>query len=79
MREVLVTLLQEHYEATLSAVACPVTMVWGDDDTAAPLALARAGADTWPNATLTVCPGAGHLTPLTVPDVLRAALIERLR
>jgi pimeloyl-ACP methyl ester carboxylesterase len=50
-----------------------VELVWGDDDAEAPPAVARAVADAVPGSRLTLCPGAGHLTPLTVPAELRAA------
>ncbi|HZN14914.1 MAG TPA: alpha/beta hydrolase [Acidimicrobiales bacterium] len=78
MRDVLVRLLGETYDDALAAITCPVELVWGDDDTAAPLSVANELAARLPKATLTVCAGAGHLTPLTVPDELRAA-IERHR
>jgi pimeloyl-ACP methyl ester carboxylesterase len=76
MRDVLVRVVNERYEDTLAALRCPLELVWGDDDTEVPLGVARAVADRVPGATLTVCPGAGHLTPLTAPDELRAA-VER--
>jgi pimeloyl-ACP methyl ester carboxylesterase len=51
--------------------------VWGDDDTAAPLAGAERARDLiGANADLTVCPGAGHLVPVTAPDALRT-VVER--
>jgi len=78
MRDVHVRLVNEAYDAVLREITCPVELVWGDDDTAAPLDVAQTLADRLPKARLTVCPGAGHLTPLTVPDALRAAL-ERHR
>jgi pimeloyl-ACP methyl ester carboxylesterase len=74
MRQVLVRSLTETLEQQLAAMQCHVEMVWGDDDTAAPLEQARQAAAVIPSAQLTVCPGAGHLTPLTVPGELRAAL-----
>jgi pimeloyl-ACP methyl ester carboxylesterase len=80
LRETLVRLVNEDYRAAVAAVAaagCPVELVWGDDDTAAPLDGARWLADRLPGARLTVCPGAGHLVPTTVPDQLRAA-VDRL-
>ena len=78
MRDVLVRVVNESYEDDLRALACPVELVWGDDDNDAPLAVAEGvvsmlGAD---RARLTTLPGAGHLTPLTAPDALRAA-VER--
>lgn len=77
MRQVLVTVLAERYGDALDALACPLELVWADDDTAAPLAGAEAVAAAVPGARLTVCPGAGHLVPLTAPAELRAA-VERL-
>ncbi|MGH9081883.1 MAG: alpha/beta fold hydrolase [Acidimicrobiales bacterium] len=76
MREVLVRSVGETYEAALDAVACPVSLVWGDDDPTVPLAVAEAAAARLARAELTVCPGAGHLVPLTAPERLRAA-VER--
>jgi pimeloyl-ACP methyl ester carboxylesterase len=74
MRDVFVRLVNEQYEDDLRALACPVELVWGDDDTEAPLAVAQAAAERISDAKLTVIPGAGHLTPLTIPGDLRAAL-----
>ncbi len=78
MRDVHVRVVNEVYDDVLAAIRCPVELVWGDDDTAAPLSIARELATRLPTATLTVCPGAGHLTPTTVPGELRAA-VERHR
>jgi pimeloyl-ACP methyl ester carboxylesterase len=75
----LVIAVNEHYQTLLPAVACPVEMVWGDDDTAAPLdAAERAVSLFGARATLTIVPGAGHLTPLTAAPALRAALDRHL-
>ena len=78
MRQVLVRSVNETYEAELGRIACPVEMVWGDDDAETPLAVAKAAAGLLRQAdsvavNLTVCPGAGHMTPLSVPEVLRQA------
>ena len=73
MREVLVRTLAEDYAAAIAAVQCPVELVWGDDDTAVPLATAERLQRELRDARLVVCPGAGHLTPLTAPGELRAA------
>jgi pimeloyl-ACP methyl ester carboxylesterase len=78
MRDVLVRTLAEDYSAALSAVRCPVELVWGDDDTAAPLSIAEQLNRELSQAHLVVCSGAGHLTPITVPGELRAA-VERLK
>ncbi|MGO9343789.1 MAG: alpha/beta fold hydrolase [Acidimicrobiales bacterium] len=76
MRQVLVRLLAERYDEQLAALRCGVELVWGDDDAEVPLSVARSVVSLVPRAALTVCPGAGHLTPLTAPDSLRQA-VER--
>jgi pimeloyl-ACP methyl ester carboxylesterase len=77
MRQVLVRSLSESLEAQLAELRCPVHLVWGDDDTAAPLAGAEAARGRIAGEVdLTVCPGAGHLVPLTATDVLRD-VVER--
>lgn len=78
MRAVLVKLLAENYDAAIDATTAPVELVWGDDDTAAPVAVANELATRLAgHVHLTVVPGAGHLTPLTAPNELRAA-VDRL-
>jgi len=74
MRDILVRTLAEDYSKVLAQIHCPVELVWGDDDTAAPLAVAVRAQGELADAHLVVCHGAAHLTPLTVPDELRAAL-----
>jgi pimeloyl-ACP methyl ester carboxylesterase len=74
VRDTLVRVVSERYDEQLAAVSCPVELVWGDDDTAAPLSVAEALVTRLPGANLVVCPGAGHLTPVTVPGALRQAV-----
>jgi pimeloyl-ACP methyl ester carboxylesterase len=70
-----VTVVNESYEEQLRRITCPVSMVWGDDDTAAPLEVARRAGALLPSAAaLNVVHGAGHLTPLTAPAAIRAAI-----
>lgn len=78
MRDTHVRIVNETYDPQIAAITCPVELVWGDDDTAAPLSVARQLETRFADARLTVCPGAGHLTPSTVPGELRTA-IERHR
>jgi pimeloyl-ACP methyl ester carboxylesterase len=79
MRDVLVRVVNEDYESLLPRIACPVTLVWGDDDTAAPLSGAERAQPLFAGAAvLRVVAGAGHLTPLTAPAALRAAIDEHL-
>ena len=77
MRDIHVRLVNETYDAPLAAIRCPVELVWGDDDTAAPLAVAAQLEALLPDARLTVVDGAGHLTPTTAPDALREALLRQ--
>jgi len=78
MRAVHVRAVNETYEEQLDAVRAPVELVWGDDDTAARLSVAQLAEARLADGRLTVLPGAGHMTPLTAPAELRAA-IERHR
>ncbi|MBV8960821.1 MAG: alpha/beta hydrolase [Actinobacteria bacterium] len=79
MRAVHVVAVNETYEDQLAATRCPVELVWADNDTEAPLPVAeRAATMLGDQATLTVLPGAGHMTPLTAPDALRAAIERQL-
>jgi pimeloyl-ACP methyl ester carboxylesterase len=71
MRDTFVRLVNERYDEKLEDLRCPVELVWGDDDNDVPLSVAQAVVARVPSATLTVVPGAGHLTPLTIPHVLR--------
>ncbi len=76
MRDVLVRLLHEEYLTALEATSCPVELVWGEDDREVPVSVAERIREAVPDARLTVLPGAGHLTVLTAPGGVRAA-IER--
>ncbi|MGH9303417.1 MAG: alpha/beta fold hydrolase [Acidimicrobiales bacterium] len=77
MREILVKLLAEEYEEPLRAIACPVELVWGEDDSEAPLATAEAAKSLLGTAAaLRVLPRAGHLVPLSAPAELRGALLR---
>ena len=78
MRDVFVGLVHETYEEQLKQIAAPVELVWGDDDTAAPLLVAQRAAELLAHPSITILPGAGHLTPLTAPDELRSAIVRLL-
>jgi pimeloyl-ACP methyl ester carboxylesterase len=78
LRETLVIAVGERYEEAIAAVRAPVTLIWGAEDTAAPLAQAEAAASRFPHARLVVCPGVGHLVPTEAPDALREAIEEAL-
>lgn len=79
MRDVLVKVTNEDYEAQLDAVRCPVELVYGELDTAAPPAMAeQAAARLGDRATLTVLPGIDHFTPTRAPGALTAAISRYL-
>lgn len=78
-RDILVKLLGEDYDEPIAALECPVELVWGDADTEVPLEIAERIRDALRNgASLRICQGTGHMTPLEAPGELRAA-IEHLR
>lgn len=72
MREVLVRVVNESYELQLRDVRCPVDLVWGELDTAVPVAVAQRVISLIPNSTLTVCAGADHITCLLRPELNEA-------
>jgi pimeloyl-ACP methyl ester carboxylesterase len=78
MREVLVRAVNETDEVQLDAVRCPVHLVWGADDTAAPLEVAERAVTRLAHGDLAVHPGVGHLTPLLIPSALRTAVVSCL-
>jgi len=79
VRDVLVATVAESYEAELAAVRCPVALVWGAQDTTAPLNVARAAQALVPGARLEVLDGVGHLVPTEAPERLAEAIKSELR
>jgi pimeloyl-ACP methyl ester carboxylesterase len=79
MRSVLVRVVNESYEEDLARIKCPVELIWGANDTAAPVAVAREASELLQHAKLEVIPGGGHMTPLSSPDVLRQSVQRLLR
>lgn len=79
MRNVLVTVTNEHYEEPLRTSRCPIELVWGEVDTAAPLDMARqAAALVGDRAHLTVLSGVDHFTPLKAAEALVAAITKHV-
>ncbi len=82
MRGVLVQALREEreggYGEALRSISCPVELVWGELDTAAPPRVAEQIASCLRGpVNLVVRSGVGHLTPFLIPGELRAG-IDRL-
>ena len=77
MRDVLVKAVNENYEEQLRV---PTTFVWGELDTAAPLADARRALEMTPIGvgSLQVLEGVGHLTPTEAPHSIASAIRSRI-
>jgi pimeloyl-ACP methyl ester carboxylesterase len=85
MRDTLVTVINESFEADLEALTCPVRLVWGSEDHDVPvsiaeraIALINQNSDRAPGEEprLIVLEGVGHLVPTEAPDALRAVIDE---
>lgn len=74
MRDILVAAVNETYELELGTLTCPVRMVWGERDSAAPLSVARAALPMIADGSLDVVPEAGHDVHLSHADRVRAAI-----
>jgi pimeloyl-ACP methyl ester carboxylesterase len=73
MRDVLVTMVNEDYRTQLGAITCPVEMVWGESDTAAPIATAREAVGLLAHGKLIELSGIGHDTPRdAAPELIEA-------
>lgn len=77
MRSVLVKTVAENYDEVLGQIDCPVELVWGVDDTAAPVAGARDAAGVLRRANLAELSG-DHFACFTHPGALRAAVDRAL-
>lgn len=82
MRDVLVTVVNESYEAELEALAAPVSLVWGAEDTEVPTRVADEAAailrSAGKTAEVTILDGVGHHVPTAAPVALRRAIDEML-
>lgn len=77
MRAVLVRVVAESYEDELGRLRCPLEMVWGDHDTAAPVAVAHRAAGLVVGSHLEVIDGVGHDVHHERPDAVASA-VERV-
>lgn len=74
MRPILVRLVNESYEDFLPQIKCPVELIWGEKDTAAPLQVARDACAMIQDCRLNILEGLGHMTPLSAPQQLGDAV-----
>ena len=63
----------------LPTIDVPTTVVVGEEDEITPLAMSQAMVDQIPGATLSIIPGAGHISNLEAPTAFEAALRAWLR
>jgi pimeloyl-ACP methyl ester carboxylesterase len=79
MRQVLVRSVGESYDAELAQLRCPVAMVWGALDTAAPVEMAQRAEALIPTpSTLDVVEAVGHDVHTARPDLLRSRALALL-
>ena len=62
MRAILSKVVNEDLKHLMPAIKAPTLLVWGDRDTATPLADAKTMEKAIPNAGLAVIPGTGHFS-----------------
>ncbi len=78
MRDILVRVVNESYEPQLRSLSVPVHLLWGGDDTAAPVSGARLAKavldDADVGASLVVLTGVGHDVLAEDPEKVRAEL-----
>lgn len=74
MRSVLVRVVGETYDEDLPQIKCPVELVWGQDDTAAPPEFAERACTMLGSARLQVIERVGHMTPLVAGGALHDAI-----
>jgi pimeloyl-ACP methyl ester carboxylesterase len=60
----------------LPRIAAPTLLIWGELDARSPLAVARQFERAIPDTTLTVIPGAGHVSNLERPERFNEAVRE---
>lgn len=74
MRATLVKVVNEDLEPLMHLVKCPTLLVWGDRDTATPIADAKRMEELIADAGLVVCEGAGHFSFAEQPAKVNGAL-----
>jgi pimeloyl-ACP methyl ester carboxylesterase len=78
MRDTLIAAVSEDgtYGDTLGRFPGPIDLVWGETDTAAPVAGARAALEHCQHGVLHTLPDVDHFTPQRAPEALTEALLR---
>jgi 3-oxoadipate enol-lactonase len=63
----------------LTSLRMPVAIVVGEQDSATPVSAARQLHEAIPGSTLTILPGARHLTPIESPEQIASQVVALLR
>lgn len=74
MRDVLVTVVNESYEAQLGVIENPVVLLWGADDEEVPVAIAEEADRLLADSSLRIVPGVGHFLPTQAPETLNSVI-----
>lgn len=74
MRATLVKVVNEDLEPLIPLIKCPTLLIWGDADTATPIADAKTMERLIEDAGLVVCEGAGHYSFLEQSAKVHGAL-----
>lgn len=79
MRSILSKVVNEDLTDRLSLISAPTLLIWGENDTATPLADAKKMSKLIPDAGLVSFPGCGHYSFLDNPGQFRAVLSSFLK
>jgi pimeloyl-ACP methyl ester carboxylesterase len=71
-------LVEHDFSDALRHIVAPTLIIWGGDDTIAPLRTGQALAAGIPNARLTVIEGAGHAPQVQFPDRFNSVVVDEL-
>jgi Alpha/beta hydrolase family len=71
-------MVEHDFSQSLRAITAPTLVIWGAEDTIAPLRTGQALASAIPGARLTVIEGAGHAPMVEFPDRFNPLLIDEL-
>ena len=74
MRATLVKVVNEDLKPLIAKMNCPTLLIWGDMDTATPIADAREMEGLIKDTGIVVCEGAGHYSFLEQPAKVHSAL-----
>lgn len=78
MRDTFVKVVNQDVAHRLAELTVPTSLVWGSDDTAAPLGMVEEAHRRIPHSTLVVLPGVGHDVPAEAPSELTGAITALL-